>query len=93
MEISAEKTKRMTNNSDDISIDIKISGQKLETVDKFKYLGAIVADEGSKPKRLSRIAQTIAALTKVKTIWKDRNIAFSSHWSSQYSCTPMRHGL
>ena len=49
MEISAEKTKLMTNNTSGISTDIMIGGQKLETVNRFKYLGAIVADEGSKP--------------------------------------------
>ena len=27
---------------------------------------------------MSRIAQTIGALTKLKTIWKDKNIALSS---------------
>ena len=35
-------------------------------------------DEGSKQEILSRIAQTIGALTKLKTIWNDKNIAVSS---------------
>ena len=39
MEISAEKTKLMTNNPSDINTEIKINGQKLETVTSFKYLG------------------------------------------------------
>ena len=77
MEISAEKTKLMTNTKS-ISTDIRIGGKKLEVVNKFKYLGAIVTDEGSKPEILSRIAQTTVALTKLKTIWKDRNLALSS---------------
>ena len=42
MQISAEKTKLMTNNINGISSTIKISGEKLETVQSFKYLGAIV---------------------------------------------------
>ena len=71
MEISAEKTKLMTNNIKGISLDIRIGGQKLETVQSFKYLGSVVTDEGSKQEILSRIAQTIGALTKLKTIWKD----------------------
>ncbi|GFN91925.1 endonuclease-reverse transcriptase [Plakobranchus ocellatus] len=62
MEISAEKTKLMNNNSNGISAYMRISEQKLETVNKIKYLGAIVADEGLKPEILSRIAQTTAAL-------------------------------
>ncbi|GFO19355.1 endonuclease-reverse transcriptase [Plakobranchus ocellatus] len=39
--------------------------------------GAIFTDEGSKPEILSRMAQTTPALTKLKTIWKDRNIVLS----------------
>ena len=35
-------------------------------------------DEGSKQEILSTIAQTIGALTKLKTLWKDKNIALSS---------------
>ena len=68
MEISAEKTKLMTNNIKGISLDVRIGGQKLETVQSFKYLGSVVTDEGSKQEILSRIAQTVGALTKLKTI-------------------------
>ena len=77
-EISAEKTKLVTNNIKGISSDVRIGGQKLETVQSFKYLGSVVTDEGSKQEILSRIVQTIGALTKLKTIWKDKNIALSS---------------
>ena len=38
MEIRAEKTKLMTNNTSGISTEIKIDGEKLETVTSFKYL-------------------------------------------------------
>ena len=48
--------------------DITIQGQKFETVDHFKYVGAIICDEGS------RAAQTTAALARLKAIWKDKNI-------------------
>ena len=47
MEISAEKTKLMTNNTSGINKEIKVNGQKLETVTSFKYLGSVIADEGS----------------------------------------------
>ena len=40
--------------------------QKLETVTSLKYLDSVVTDEGSKPEILSRIAQTTAALTRLK---------------------------
>ena len=78
MQISAEKTQLMTNNTNGISTDITIDNKKRETVRSFKNLGAIVSDEGSKPEVLSRITQTTAAMTKLKFIWKDKNIAISS---------------
>ena len=40
MEFSAEKTKLMTNNTSGINTEIKVNGQKLETVTSFKYLGS-----------------------------------------------------
>ena len=42
MEISAEKTKLMTNNTRGISSDIRIGGQNLENVQSFKYLGQML---------------------------------------------------
>ena len=39
MEISAEKTKLMANNTSGLTAEIKVNGQKLETVTSFKYLG------------------------------------------------------
>ena len=42
MEISAEKTKLMTNNTSGINTEIKVNGQKLETVTNFKYLGSVM---------------------------------------------------
>ena len=78
MEISAEKTKLIANNTSGINTDIKVSGQKLETVTSFKYLGSVTADEGSKPEILSRIAQATAALTRLKPVWIDKSISLSS---------------
>ena len=78
MQISAEKTQMVINNTNGISTDITRDNKKLETVQSFKYLGAIVSDEGSKPEVLSRIAQTTTAVTKVKVIWNNRSIAISS---------------
>ena len=48
MEISAEKTKLMTNNANGIQREIKVKGQKLGTVKSFKYLGVVVLNKGSK---------------------------------------------
>ena len=79
MEISAEKTKLMTNNTSGINTtEIKVNGQKLETVTSFKYLGSVITNEGSKPEIFSRIAQTTAALTRLKPVFNDRSISLSS---------------
>ena len=78
MEMSAEKTKLMINNTSGISTEIKVNGQKLETVTSFKYLGSVVTDEGSKPEIFSGIAQTTASLTRLKPVWNDRSISLSS---------------
>ena len=48
MEISAEKTKPMTNSANGIQSEIKVKGQKLGTVTSFKFIGAVVSDDGSK---------------------------------------------
>ena len=77
-EISAEKTKLMTNNASVINTEIKVNGQKLETVTSFTYLDSVIIDEGSKPEILSRIARTTAALTRLKPVWNDRSISLSS---------------
>ena len=55
-----------------------MNGQNLETVTSFKYLGSVITDEGSKPEILSRIAQTAAALTRLKPVWNDRSISVTS---------------
>ena len=58
--------------------EIKVNGQKLETVTSFQYLGSVITDEGSKPEILSRIAQTTAALTRLKPVWIDKSTSLSS---------------
>ena len=55
-----------------------VNGEKLDEVDSFKCLGTVVTDQGSKPEVLSRIAQTTAALARLKTIWSDKHISLSS---------------
>ena len=68
----------MTNIISGINTEIKVNGQTLETVISFKYLGSVITDEGSKPEILSRVAQTTAALTRLKPVWNDRSISLSS---------------
>ena len=68
----------MTNNTSGINTEIKVNGQKLETVTSFKYLGLVITDGGSKPEILSRIAEAAAALTRLKPVWIDKSISLSS---------------
>ena len=68
----------MTNNTSGINTEIKVNGQKLETVTSFNYLGSVITDEGSKPEILSRIAKTTAALRRLKQVWTDKSISLSS---------------
>ena len=60
-----------------INTEIKVNGQKLETVTSFKYLGSVITDEGSRPEILSMITQTTAALTRLKPVWNDRRVSLS----------------
>ena len=53
-----------------------------------KYLGSVTTDEGSMPKILSRIAQTTAALTRLKSVWNDMSISLSSKiWLMRFLVT------
>ena len=72
MEISAEQTKLMTNSANGIQKEIKVKRQVLGTVTSFKYLGAVVSDDGSKPEVRSRNAQGTAALTRLEPIWRKK---------------------
>ena len=98
LEISAMKTKLMTSNTSGINTQIKVNGQKLETVTSFKYLGSVTTDEGSNPEILSRIAQTKAALTRLKPVWIDKSISLSSKiqlmasLAHASSCMLVNHG-
>ena len=78
MEIGPDKTKVMTSNPNGFQREFKINGQRLEEVENFKYLGAINSNERSKPEIISTIAQTTAALSRLKIIWRDKNISLAS---------------
>ena len=52
----------MTNSASGIQREINVKGQKLGTVTSFKFLAAVVSDDGSKPEVLSRIERATATL-------------------------------
>ena len=76
MEISAEKTKLLTNNTSVISTEIKVNGQKLETATRFKYLGSVITDEDQVPKRKLETA------TRFKYLGSDDHNLLSFHATS-----------
>ena len=43
------------------------------------FNGSVISNEGSKPEVLSRIAQTTAAFSRLKIIWRDKNISLASN--------------
>ena len=67
MQISAEHTKLMANSANGIQRAIKRKGQNLGPVTRFKNLGTVFSDDGSKPEILSRITQATAAVTELKS--------------------------
>ena len=71
-EDEADKKIKKNKNTSGINTEIKVNGQKFETVTSFKYLGSVITDKGSKPEILSRIPQTTAALTRLKPVRNDR---------------------
>ena len=52
--------------------------KRLESVENFTYRESNISNEGSKPEILSRLAQTTAALSRLKIIWRDKNISLAS---------------
>ena len=73
MEISAEKTKLMTTPV--------ASAQRAEEMHRSlrqsqasSTWAELITNKGSKPEIFSRIAQTVAALTRLKPVWNDRSI-------------------
>ena len=49
-------------------------------VKSFKYLGSEIANEGFKPEIYSSIAQTTDALSRLKPIWREKNISLASKY-------------
>ena len=86
MEISAEKTKLMTNNTSSINTEIKVNEQKLETVTIFKYLSSVLTIESVQPEILPRIAQTTAVLSRLKPVWNDRSFSLFQDTTDALPC-------
>ena len=82
MESSAEKT---TDDKQHKWHPAGAQGEMAETVTSFRYLRAVVSDDGSKPESLFRIVQATACLTKLKPVWRDNNTSLGSKVKLMYS--------
>ena len=67
----------MTNNPDGFQKSMTLNNVTVEVVNKFKYLGSIISDKGSKPEIIARIAQATEAICKLQRIWKSSSIALT----------------
>ena len=67
MEIRARKTKLMTTNTSGINTEIKLNGQKIETVSSFKCLGSVIPDEGSESDYTLQDSTDNNSIDKVET--------------------------
>ena len=92
MEVGTEKSKFITNSTNNISADISMNSQMLEEVTSFKYLGATLCKDVicSAEVRI-RIASTMAAIARLKRIWRCNTISFASK-SPPSSSTADKHG-
>ena len=92
IEVSTEKSKITTNSTNNISANIGMNGQKCEEVTSFKYLGATQCKDVicSAEVRI-RIASTMAAIARLKRIWRCNTISFASK-SPPSSSTADKHG-
>ena len=79
LESSTEKSKSMTNSTNNISACISMNGQKVEQVISFMYLVATLCKNGtcSTVVRI-RIASAIAAMARLNRICRCNTISFAS---------------
>ena len=78
MEVSSEKSKVMVNNrTQQAANSIMLTGQKLEKVDSFKYLGSTLTKNGSSTKEVKTKLRLVAsAMTRISVIWKSNSVSF-----------------
>ena len=81
MEVSTEKSKVMTNGTNNISAGISMNGQKLEEVTNLKYLGATLWRVVTCTAEICiRAASAMAAMTRPNRIWRCNTISFISRF-------------
>ena len=79
MEVSTEKSKIMTNSTNNISAQISMNSQKLEEVTSFKHLGATLCKDITCSAEVRiRIASTMVAMARLNRISRCNTISFAS---------------
>ena len=76
MEVSTERSKTMTNSTNNIGADISMNGQKLEDMISFKYLGATLCKDGTCSAEIR--VRIVSAMTRLNRIWRSNTIGFAS---------------
>ena len=76
MEISTEKSKILVNSTTPTTpTNIKMSGETLEEVETFKYLGAVITKEGTSTQEVKiRLAMALSSMSKLVKVWRSHNI-------------------
>ena len=79
MEVSREKSKIMTNSTNNISADISMNCQKLEGLTTSKYLHATLRKDGTYSAEVRvRIASAMAAMARLNRIWRCNTLSSAS---------------
>ena len=98
MEMSAEKTKLMTNSANGIQREIKVKGQKLGTVTSFKYLGAVVQMMAPNQRfsqglhKPLQLLQCWSPFGEITTHLLNQRWSWCAPLSFPYFCMPVNHG-
>ena len=70
MEVSTSKSKIMKNSLDNSPANITMTGEPLEEVSNFKYLGAVLSKDGSCADEIrARITSALAAMARLSRVW------------------------
>ena len=80
MEISAEKSKVLVNsNKDTPQTHIIVNGETLEQVDSFKYLGALITEDGKSTIEIrARLAIALSAMSRLSKMYKSQRISIAT---------------
>ena len=79
MEDSTEKSKIMTNSTNDISAGISRNGQMLEEATSFRHLGTTLCKDGTCSAEVRiRSASAVAAVARLNRIWRGNIVSFTS---------------